>query len=434
MRFLFVHQNMPAQYAHLVKHFAEDPKNEVVFVTRRQKLEIPGVRKVRYELQREPRNDSHRYVRNLDEQLLYGQAVVRSCLKLKDEGFVPDIICAHSGWGESLFLKDVYPDVPVLNFAEYYYHGTGADVGFGGEEVDIDRLCRTRMRNIHLLMSMESADWNVTPTRFQWRQLPLAYQPRTSIIHDGVRTDICVPDPAVKCPLPDGTVLTRDDEVVTYLSRNLERYRGFDVFMKALPLIQKQRPNAHVVVVGGDETSYGSKPGDYPNWREKMQAEVAFDPDRVHFVGRVPYSHYLQLLQVSRVHMYLTFPFVLSWSLLESMSVGCTIVASNTPPLEEAIFDDETGVLVDFFDHEALCAKICALLDDPDRRARLGAAARDFAVRTYDLETVCLPQHLELIERVAAGRLPRFASTAEADGFPGAPPERAADGTLPPAG
>lgn len=426
MRFLFVHQNMPAQYAHLIQHLAKNPANEVVFVTRRQKLEIPGVRKVRYDLSREPRTDAHRYVRTLDEQLLYGQAVVRSCLKLREEGFVPDIICAHSGWGEALFLKDVYPDVPLLNFAEYYYHGTGADVGFGGEEVDIDRLCRTRMRNVHLLTSMEQADWNVTPTRFQWQQLPAAYQPRTSIIHDGVRTNICVPKPDVKVSLPDGTQLTRDDEVVTYLSRNLERYRGFDVFMKALPLIQKQRPNAHVIVVGGDDTSYGSKPADFPNWREKMQAEIRFDPDRVHFTGRVPYSHYLEILQVSRVHMYLTFPFVLSWSLLESMAIGCSIVASNTPPLAEAIVDDETGLLVDFFDHEALCARICELLDDPDRRERLSAAAREFAVKTYDLDTVCLPQHLDLIDRVMRRDLPRFTSSAVADGFPGAPPAIAA--------
>lgn len=425
---------MPAQYAHLIQHLAKDPKNEVVFVTRRQKLEIPGVRKVRYDLQREPRTDSHRYIRTLDEQLLYGQAVVRSCLSLKEQGFVPDIICVHSGWGEGLFLKDVYPDVPVLNFAEFYYHGTGSDVGFGGEEVDIDRLCRTRMRNVHLLMSMESSDWNVTPTRFQWQQIPDAYQQRTSIIHDGVRTDVCVPKPDVEVTMPDGTVLTRDDEVVTYLSRNLERYRGFDVFMKALPLIQKARPNAQIIVVGGDEASYGSKPSDYPNWREKMQAEVKFDPDRVHFMGRVPYSHYLQVLQLSRVHMYLTFPFVLSWSLLESMSVGCTIVASNTPPLAEAIVDGETGVLFDFFDHEALCARICELLDDPDRRARLSAAARAFAIKTYDLETVCLPKHLELIERVRTGNLPSFSSTAHADGFPGAPPEPTASGARPTAG
>lgn len=428
MRLLFVHQNMPAQYEHLVRHFAQDPKNEIVFVTRRQGLELPGVRKVRYDLTREPKTDGHRYIRMLDEQLLYGQAVVRACLSLKEEGFVPDIICVHSGWGEGLFLKDVYPDVPVLNFAEYYYHGTGSDVGFGGETVDIDRLCRTRMRNVHLLMSMESADWNVTPTRFQWKQLPEAYRQRTSIIHDGVRTDICVPKPDVKVALPDGTVLTRDDEVVTYLARNLERYRGFDVFMRALPMIQKARPNATIVVVGGDGISYGAKPADFPTWREKMQAEVSFDPDRVHFVRRVPYSHYLQLLQVSRVHVYLTFPFVLSWSLLESMSVGCTIVASDTPPLHEAITHDETGLLVDFFDHEALCARICELLDDPDRRARLGAAARDFAVRTYDLDTVCLPQHLELLSRVADRRLPSFTSSAVAEGLPGAPPVENGDG------
>ena len=426
MRILFVHQNMPAQYAHLAFHYGRDPSNEVVFLTRRKGVEIPGVRKIRYDLNREPRTDSHQYVKFLDEQLLYGQAVAREALALKNNGFRPDIICAHSGWGEALFLKDVFPDVPLLIYAEYYYRGRGSDVGFdAAKEPELDLICRSRTRNTHLLLSLEAADWAVTPTRWQWQQQPEAYRARTSVIHDGIRTQVCTPDPGARLPLPNGTILSRADEVVTYISRNLEPYRGFDRFMRALPALLKRRPEAHVVLVGGDEVSYGGLPADARNWREKMLAEVRVDPRRVHFVGRVPYDYYLQVIRVSRVHTYLTYPFVLSWSMLESMSVGCCLVASATPPVQEALTDGETGALVDYFDGDALVDRICELLEDPERRARYGAAARDFAIRNYDLDTVCLPQQIALIERVARGDRPRFSSTAVADGFPGAPPEPA---------
>ncbi len=426
MRILFVHQNMPAQYAHLAAHYAADPRNEVVFLTRRKDIEMPGVRTVRYDLSRQPRTDAHHYVKFLDEHLLFGQAVVRALVGLKNAGFRPDIICAHSGWGEAMFLKDVYPDTPLLVYAEYYYRGRGADVGFETDrEVDLDIVCRSRARNTHMLVSLEAADWAVTPTLWQWQQQPAAYRPRISVIHDGIRTQVCTPDRDVQLPLPNGAVLTRDDEVVTYLSRNLEPYRGFDRFMRALPELLKRRPKAHVLLVGGDEVSYGGLPGDFRSWREKLLAEVKIDPHRVHFLGRVPYDYYMRVLQVSRVHTYLTYPFVLSWSMLESMSMGCCLVASATPPVQEVLRDGETGALVDYFDGRALVDRICSLLDDPETRERYSAAARDYIIKNYDLETVCLPKQVELIERVASGNLPRFNSTAIAEGFPGAPPEPA---------
>lgn len=424
MRILFAHQNMPAQYAHLAAHYGRTPGNEVVFLTRREGVEIPGVRRIHYNLHREPKQDGHHYVKFLDEHLLYGQAVAREAMTLKNAGFRPDIMCVHSGWGEALFLKDVFPDVPLLIYAEFYYRGRGSDVGFDApKEPDLDTICRSRTRNAHLLLSLEAADWSVTPTLWQWRQHPGAYRSRMSVIHDGIRTGVCTPDPAAQLPLPNGEILSRDDEVITYIARNLEPYRGFDRFMRALPDLQKRRPKAHVVLVGGDESSYGGLPADARNWREKLLAEVRIDPRRVHFVGRVPYDYYLRILRVSRVHTYLTYPFVLSWSMLESMSTGCCLVASATPPVAEVLRDGETGVLVDYFDGKALVDRICELLDDPDRRARYGAAARDFAIRNYDLDTVCLPQQIALIERVASGNLPRHRSDALADGMPGAPQE-----------
>lgn len=424
MRILFVHQNMPAQYAHLATYYAKDPSNEIVFVTRRKRFEMPGVRKVLYDLPRESKKDLHHYIHFLDEQILYGQSVARSCLDLRREGFIPDVICAHSGWGESLFLKEVYPEVPVLVFAEFFYRGSGADVGFAeGGKVPLDQLCKLRMRNIHLITSLELADWAVTPTIWQWKQQPAAFRPRMSVIHDGVRTGLCTPDPQARLALPNGRILSQNDEVVTYLARNLEPYRGFDVFMHALPELLKRRPKAHVILVGGDDVSYGGKPAEAKSWREKMQKEISIDPDRVHFIGRVPYNMYLSALRITRVHTYLTYPFVLSWSMLEAMSAECCLVASATAPVQEVITDGENGVLVDFFDTEALVGRICELLDDPERRERLGKAARKYIVENYDLETVCLPQHIELVDRVAKRQFPKFSSSAYAESFPGAPPE-----------
>jgi glycosyltransferase involved in cell wall biosynthesis len=407
MKILFIHQNMPAQYAHLAPHFAKSPENEVVFLTKRKDLEIQGVRKVRYELSREPRTDSHQYVRTLDEQLLYGQAVARKVLELRDQGFVPDIICAHSGWGEALFLKELLPDVPLMIYAEFFYRAKGSDMDFATDQaIELDRQLRTRMRNVHLLQGLVDCDWALSPTIWQWQQHPEIFRPKISVLHDGIRTEICKPDPTAELPLPNGKTLTRSDEVITYVARNLEPYRGFDVFSSSLPELMKRRPNAHVVLIGGDEVSYGSAPSDARNWRERALRELPIDPNRVHFMGRVPYSMYMKVLQISRVHVYLTYPFVLSWSMLESMSMGCALVASSTAPVREVMTHRENGLMVDYFNRTELIESICEVLEDADLRKRLGENARRMVIEKFDLNTVCLPKQIELIETLAAGGKP----------------------------
>ena len=208
------------------------------------------------------------------------------------------------------------------------------------------------------------------------------------------------PDPKVSLGL--GRLereLTREDEVVTYVSRNLERTRGFHIFMRALPQILRERPNARVLVVGGNEVSYGGKSKHPGGLRAEMEAEVGknVDWDRVHFLGNVPYSQYQKLIQLSRCHIYLTMPFVLSWSLLEAMSMGATIVASDVAPVREAIEHGKTGLLVDFFDPQAVAAQVVEVLAKPQEFARIGKAARDHVVREYDFLTRCLPEHIAQI-------------------------------------
>jgi len=406
MRVLFIHQNFPGQFKHLAQHYAARSGNEVVFITQRSDGEIPGVRKAVYTNHREPTQGIHRYCKGFESAVIAGQSAARQALALREEGFVPDVIVAHPGWGEALYMKDVFPETPLLNYCEFFFHPVGADTGFDPEfqrEPDVDEAAAVRTRNAPHLLNLEIADWGLTPTRWQWQQHPAAYRPKISVIHEGIDTQAMAPDPDARVTFGRGDVLGRDDEVVTFVARNLEPYRGFHIFMRAVERIARRRPRAHFVVIGGDETSYGQAPRDGRTYRERMLAEVDVDLSRVHFLGRVPRGQFRQVLQISSVHVYLTYPFVLSWSMLEAMACGCAVVGSATPPVEEVITDGHNGLLVDFFSPQHVADRVDEVLDHPDRMQRLREAARATIQDNYDLASVCLPRQLRLIDTLAAG-------------------------------
>ena len=407
MNILFIHQNFPGQFKFLAPALAANPAHTVVAMTM-QKVNAAnwqGVRLVAYNASRGTTPNVHPWVSDFETKTIRAEACFRAALKLQAEGFAPDVIVAHPGWGESLFLKDVWPDARLGIYCEFFYHPHGADVGFDPEfpVKDVGDVCRLRLKNLNNLLHFEVADAGISPTQWQASTFPQPFRSKIKVVHDGIDTAAVAPNPAVSLTLNGNLTLTRQDEVITFVNRNLEPYRGYHIFMRALPELLKRRPRARVLLVGADDVSYGARPEDGKKWKDIFAAEVRpqiSDADwaRVHFLGHVSYQHFIPMLQLSTVHVYLTYPFVLSWSLLEAMSVGCAIVASNTQPLHEAIRHDETGRLVDFFDAAALTAEVCALLDDPAARARLGAAAREFAKTTYDLKTVCLPQQLEWVE------------------------------------
>ena len=406
MRILFVHQNFPGQYAHLLAHYASDPANEIVFLTRRANAPFAGIRKLVYRLSREANPKTHFYVRSIEGAVLHGQAVARVALRLKNEGFVPDVILGHNAWGETLYLKDVFPDAPLLAYFEYYYRASGGDIGFDPEFPEtLDVRLRVRTLNAVNLMGLEAADRGQTATEWQHSTYPKRYRDMITVGHEGIDTERVKPDREAKLILPEGREFMRADEVVTYVARNLEPYRGFHIFMRALPEILRRRPKAHAVIIGGDEVSYGRNAGNGRTWRQTMLAEVGakLDLSRVHFLGRVPYATFVNALQVSSAHVYLTYPFVLSWSMLDAMAAGCVVVASATAPVKEVIRDGENGLLFDFFDAKAIAEKVESVLGEPNRYEGLRVRARKTIEEAFDLKRVCLPRQIKLSEATLGG-------------------------------
>lgn len=420
MDILFIHQNFPGQFKYLAPALAAQGHRVVAFSMQVKKAEVfRGVDVRPYRASRGSTAGIHPWVGDFETKTIRAEACFRAALALRDEGFSPEVIVAHPGWGESLFLSEVWPQARLGIYCEFYYRSSGADTGFDPEFPVADPLgdvCRLRLKNLNNLLHFEIADGGISPTQWQASTFPDAFRKRITVIHDGIDTAALAPDPAVSMRLaaqmgdPAGPVttltLTRNDPVLTFVNRNLEPYRGFHVFMRALPHILRENPRLRVLVVGGSDVSYGARPTASTTWRQQFVDEVRPDiPDhdwhRVHFLGNLPYPLFVQLLQLSTVHVYLTYPFVLSWSLLEAMSVGCAIVASDTAPLREALVHDQTGRLVDFFDFRALAQAVTQLLGDPDTRQRLGARAREFAQAHYDLHAVCLPRQLAWVQGLA---------------------------------
>ena len=409
MRLLFVHQNFPGQFKFLAPALAAQG-HDVTAMTMQtvQAAQWQGVKLAPYSASRGTTPNVHPWVSDFETKTIRGEAAFRHALALRESGFVPEAIVAHPGWGESLFLKDVWPHAKLGIYCEFYYHAHGFDVGFDPEfpATDPGEVCRLRLKNLNNLLHFEIADAGISPTRWQASTFPEPFRSRITVVHDGIDCEAIRPNPAASVTLNGNLTLTRQDEVITFVNRNLEPYRGYHVFMRALPEILRRRPRARVLIVGGDDVSYGARAPEGQKWKDIFLNEVKdrIAPDdlqRVHFLGNIAYEHFTAVLQLSTVHVYLTYPFVLSWSLLEAMSVGCAIVASDTPPLREAIGHGDTGRLVDFFDPQAVAGEVCGLLEAPEDRARLGARARAFAQANYDLKTVCLPRQIDWVRGLA---------------------------------
>jgi glycosyltransferase involved in cell wall biosynthesis len=408
MRVLFMHNNFPAQFKHVAGALAADKNNQIVGASFDNKRTLPGVARVFYKAAREPAKETHHYLRNTESAILEAQAVFRTLSDLRKKGFVPDVICGHSGWGCTLYVKDLFPEARQLSYFEWFYHAKDSDVDFFTRgKVSYDDMCRVRTRNIPIMMDLVNCDWGICPTQFQCSKIPPLFRSKISVMHDGIDTDFFKPDPAAKLVLPGIKLdLSGATEILTYATRGMEPYRGFPQFMHAVALLQKRRPNLQTVIVGTDRVAYGKKLPEGQTYKKKLLDELPdLDRSRLHFTGHLPYDSYLKVLQASAVHVYMTIPFVLSWSLMESLAAGCLVVASDTDPIREVMADGKNGLLVDFFSPTQLADRIEEGLDHRNRHEALRAAARETILERYALSDM-LPKHIKLIEDLAAKRTP----------------------------
>ena len=411
MNVLFVHQNFPGQYKHLAPALAHLGHRCVALTINDTGHKIPGVTIVPYRPKRGSTPNIHPFAADFETKVIRGEAAGMAALSLKKQGFTPDIIVGHPGWGETLFMRDVFPDAKLLLFIEFFYRTQGADMGFDPEFPDqgFASHARLRAKNANNVLALEGMDWGVSPTLFQASTVPDLFRPRISVIHDGIDTKLVRPIADAFLDVgPDKVRLDASQEIITFVNRNLEPHRGWHSFIRALPAIQKNRPHAITLIVGGEGVSYGRAP-EKGTWKEHFLKEVRGDLDmsRIHFLGNTNYRDFLSLLAISSVHVYLTYPFVLSWSLIEAMAMECLIVGSDTAPVREVIRHGENGYLTDFFDREAIAEAVSEALANRAALGDLRRQARTDAVARFDLSSVCLPAQLRLVADVAAGRMPQ---------------------------
>jgi glycosyltransferase involved in cell wall biosynthesis len=400
---LFLHKSFPGQFLHLARHLAALPHVRVTALASQFESQVPGVHDQTYQVAGRGGGGSHPYLHEPNRSIWRGQAVLAHCTRMAQAGYRPDLIIGHNGWGELLFLKDLWPQVPLVGYFEFFYRGQGADVGFDAEEpFSLDDQARVRTMNTINLLGLDAVDLGISPTAWQKGLYPPEYQHKIIQLHDGIDTEAACPGLARPLILPDGRQLGADLPIITYVARNLEPYRGFRTAMRAAPEILRRCPDAHMVFVGGNDVSYGMPPPGGGNWLTQMRAELGdrLPLDRMHFTGALPHGSFINVMRLSRAHLYLTYPFVLSWSMLEAMATGVTLVASATPPVQEVVVHGRNGLLVPFADPAAVAdgvVKALALSDT--ERAPLRRAARQTVVERYDLHWVALPAWLQLLRQ-----------------------------------
>jgi len=399
MKFLFSHRNFPAQFRYILPELAKDSANEVVFITNAEKGFIPGVKKIQYNLKRKVPENCHRYLRMYEESVNHGQAAAEAAITLKNSGFEPDVIFAHA-WGNSMFFKDIFPDTPILILCEWYYNAKDSYIEFSGEELSYDRAAMTRCANAQFLIDIVSCTKGLAPSQWQKQQFPDLFKDKIKVIHDGVDTDYLTADENAVLKIPNSDItLSKKDKVVTYATRGMEPCRGFPEFMKMAEKLLKKRPDVHIVVAGEDRVCYGETPPE-GSYKKKMLKELDLDLKRVHFTDRLPFPEYKKLLQISSAHVYLTYPFVLSWSMLEAMACECCIIASKTPPVEEVITHNKNGLLFDFYNTDELLEKVEFALDNQDKMQALRHNARETILSDYNIKKT-LPEQIKLLKSLA---------------------------------
>lgn len=388
MKILFLHNNFPGQFVHIANALSASDDNQVVFISQ-YKREGIGSNKIRHLVIpiRKPTSHKSKIENILLDALHAGEDYANCMMKIKREGFYPDIVYDHSGWGCGMYAADIYPDAVRMCYCEWFY-GRNADYTFFKpiEKRHPTEFAVGRQRNTIILNNLNSCDFGIAPTIWQYSQFPLEYQNKIKILHDGIDTNYFSPA-RVEYNEIEGVDLSGATEIVTYATRGLEPYRGFPEFYQSLPEVLEARPNCHVVIVGNDKCHYSAPRKDGKGWGEHMRETVQLDMTRVHFLNFCSYEEYRKILRVSSVHVYLTVPFVLSWSFLEAMSCGCIVVASNTEPVMEVIKDTDSDILCDIKSHKGIShAIISALSKEADAKDKIQSDMREAIVDMYSMD------------------------------------------------
>ncbi len=399
---LFVHQHYPGQFKHLAPVLAK--KHNVHSISLHD-MQSEGVIHHQYRITKPTGEDTHDLAKEFEAKVLRGVACADKAYELKSAGFTPDLIIGHPGWGELLYLKEVWPDCKMLSYLEFHYELDDSDIDFDPEEqkgMDVTFLRRKLIgRNASFLMQYELSDYFITPTQFQKNTFPKRISNKINVIHEGIDTNKFKPNENIKIVI-DNFNLHEEKKIILFVNRNLEPYRGYHIFMRSLPEIFKNHPDALVIIIGGEGVSYGKAPPKGQTWRQIFLDEVkdSINLSRVLFPGYIKHENLTALMQIASVQVYLTYPFVLSWSLLESLACEQLVVASDTAPVKEVISNNENGFLVNFFDHQEISTKVNEILANPKKFQHIRKNARKKIIENFDLEKICLPRSLELIDKI----------------------------------
>ncbi len=418
MKVLYVHQNFPAQFGHIAAHLVNHLKWECSFVSQTAAGEVGGIQKIQYKLAGGATSQNHFCSRTFENAVWHCDGVFQAMKQ--QAGYKPDLIVGHSGFGSTLFLRELYPDVPCINLFEYYYtpHGPDSDMDFRqdlGWVLDEQKYHRSRCRNAMILLDLQNCDAAYAPTEFQRSRFPTEYLPKIETVFDGIDRKVYHGfSETLRPPLARrsaravcGVTIGPTTRIVTYVSRGFESMRGFDIFMRVAKQVLKEFSDVIFIVVGTDRMVYGGDSayiGQASSFKEWVLSREEFDLTRFAFVGQIPPLELVQLLATTDLHIYLTVPFVLSWSMVNAMSCGAVVLGSATPPVMELIRDGETGLLADFFDVQDFASKAVGVLKDPDAYRPLGRAAEKLIEDRYSME-ITLPRMVDLYEKTVAKSL-----------------------------